>query len=80
MCVLSSGRRRAGQDWLGKHKSKSLDLILGSAVSLRLDFWFITGLEFTLQGTSEDTNEKRDTWEKKTILLFHNAIQPKPDK
>lgn len=49
-------------------------------VSLKLGFWFIMGFEFTLQGTSEDTNKKGNTWEKKTILILHNAIKPQPNK
>lgn len=69
----------AGRDWLRNPKlwvSHLSPRFLGGYVS----FCFIMVLEFPLQGMSEDANEKRNTQEKKNILILCNAILPQPIK
>ena len=69
---MKSGGERGCQDGLGKLKSKCLGLTFEPTVPLRHGFSFTVGLQVPLQGPREDTNEKRNSWEKKTVLTLCN--------
>ena len=73
--VVKSGGGWGGQDGLGKLKSECLGLTLEPTVPLRRGFCFTVGLQFPLQGPCEDTNEKRNAGEKKTILTLCNPAR-----
>ena len=73
--MVKSGGGWGGQDGLGKLKSGCLGLTLEPTVPLRHGFCFTVGLQFPLQGPREDTNEKRNAGEKKTVLTLCNPAR-----
>ena len=77
--MVRSGGGWGGQDRLGKLKSECLGLTLEPRVPLRCGFCFTVGFHFPLQGLREDTNEKRNAWEKKTILTLCNQYMDESD-